>query len=287
MKFLISSLILLLASCAQLLETAEQKSGLNPIRQIADDRDTCAQVVNQIIQRNHYPPYQEERDFYSYTLNLPFCESDNLEKIITELPTGSTWIDMQAGEGSALVEGIMKNKNIKGVSVSTKKMSPVDPNAIVNDDILPFANPRYMLIEGSDVRQLYIDKKFDHWMGKTSLITDALGPISYTDDMPKILQIYLDLLMPQGQLLFNMNTMRNAIQTPDQQTVELLSWLKTIPGIKISDVTLTATGTRDKMEDLMVFKIVKVDNNVKVPMNLKLKKYGEFYPPTRSYEIEK
>ncbi|RYZ84022.1 MAG: hypothetical protein EOP06_18875 [Proteobacteria bacterium] len=204
-----------------------------------------------------------------------FLATEGLAPIIEALPAGSVWIDMGAGVGRALQEGLELNPKFKAIGIAYKEPeldfrtfsgeSRDAQEALVKQGKLQF-------FYGKLIEDLASSKELDPFKNKTKFITDYIGPLAYTYDFPRVLQIYVDLLEPGGTLLFT--PARNSLRGANGESIELTDWLQKVPGITV-----------EKTEGRGI-RLIKKDKNAEIPQNLFLKEEGKGTPPRRVYELK-
>ena len=104
---------------------------------------------------------------------------------------------------------------------------------------------------------------------KADLITDLLGPFSYTDDPEQVLRIYLDILRPNGKAHLYLNIWHNSF---------LLPWFKACKGF---DALLTDDP---KIVDQIAITLIRNHDPVEIPQLRELA-IIDHSPPIRDFEI--
>lgn len=226
------------------------------------------------------------RNLHSYSNHLQFRETRNMYGLVRDLKKDELWVDMGAGQANALIEGLKVNSQFKALGISYKIPDGTD---------LSEYQDRLTYLDGDFVENMARDGILNPFVGKTSLITDVYGPISYSEHLPQLFQIYFDLLQVDGHLVFNLMTTSSRahivtkknvfIQNGVEDEMSIYSWLKTIPGIEIVDASsFVANGT--ELEKSIGFKIRKVSKIVNVPNTLITEVYQEASPATRIFRLE-
>jgi hypothetical protein len=253
-----------------------------------------------------------------YSALFPFKNSERVEDTVQALPEGSVWVDMGAGQARALAEGLRKNPKIaKGVAIAYKKPFNAikDPSGTSvlrrilsrvfepQREFVPTkAADRFSYLHGDYVENMYRDGKLDDLKGNVDLITDVFGPVSYSENLPDVLQTYFDLLKQNGVLIVNLmldvnysghgaNFKQIPAQAKNQvftdRTIDrngVITWLKTIPGIEVIDES-EVQGNGIARERSAGIKIVKTAEDVIVPRTLKTEVYEAGSPPKRIFRL--
>ena len=240
-------------------------------RQIAERKQIEADPKKQL-ELNYFKVNRPLRGFSQINYESELLESlvPRLEKLTPE----DQWVDMGAGEGRALLDYLQDAhfpKKAKIAAVSFKK-----PESVLEKDIQAI-DPNFHYFEGL-VENLEISQ-----VGKAKLITDVYGPLHYTDDLSTVLQKYVDVLEPGGEILtpgfrqVGQDGKTNSIHFAVGGTASYTYWLKEIPGLKVIEIPITG----DARNTALIIK--KVSPEVKIP---KLKLYHLYpgSPPWRIFE---
>ncbi len=251
-------------------------------------------------------PYLVNNDFtvsrrlMTYSMQMPFVHTPTLQKMVEQLPPQSTWIDMGAGSGRALADGLTQNDNIaKGIAISYRRpLDTVDESAL---------GDRFKYLDGDYVENMSLDGRLDHYVGKVDLITDMFGPLSYTEDFARVLQVYIDLLKTDGEMTFNLlsetnfkivsgefvvtepKTGNTVIENGHVLREGLIAWLSNIPGLEVKEIVdyefSQPSDSQGKFERSIGIKIRKINSDVRVPQNLRMRNYEPASPPIRIFEV--
>ena len=219
--------------------------------------------------------FEAARNLRHYSLgNLPFKNSRSVIEEIMSLREGSKLMDMGTGEARALVEALVANPKIEeGIGIAYER-----PFIIAN---LEKVAGRFRYLEGDYVENMARDGVLDKYFGKIDLIMDVYGPLSYSEKLPPLLQIYFDLLKPGGLLIFNIMTGRST--TPIMNS-GIMGWLSMIPGIELVEVNHGQAPTKGGgFENFYSIKIKKASAKVVVPNNLETASYIPGNPPERTF----
>ena len=217
-----------------------------------------------------------EDTFSSKVLGLSF------KQVLTSLPKKSTWIDMGTGKAYAILEGLYENPHIKGVGIAYKKPNHRDFIKVIEG----LVGQRFQYLEGEYVENMMSLGLLDKWKGKVKLITDVYGPLSYADNVSRIMQIYLDLVSKNGQLFFHISEHKTTlVKSGSVRTFTLIDWFKSIKGIEVK-VLNSHEGIYEKTgEEVKVvsLQIIKTTKDVEVPQNLFLQSNEYGTPSRREY----
>lgn len=280
---LLSALLASASTHAQ-LNCAEQLSGSSQVK-----------IANDFISAN---AFTVNRSLAIYSAHFPFKNTTTLMDVVTQLPLGSKWIDMGAGQGNALVDGLKANQGItEGIAISYSR-----PPSAKDDHEVP---GRFQYIDGDFVENLASAGELDQWMNQVDLITDVFGPLSYSEQLPQLLQIYVDLLKRNGTAVFNLMAERNyeplignsmnlldepmplnpVMKNGRYLSDGIVNWLRTIAGIEVIEVAEFKLPYGQYWEKSFAIKIRKTESHVAVPNNLRTKTYEASAPPKRTFEL--
>ena len=235
------------------------------------------------------------RDLAEYHLIFNFNSTASLENVQKNLKPGSVWFDMGAGGAIALMEGLQKYPNIsQGVAVAYQR-----PKNSISE---PIRNERFLYLDGDYVENMALNGRLARWAYDTDLFTDVFGPISYSENLPQLFQIYFDLLKQDGVLYFNLMNQRNfvvnregIVRTDTFKSVNrvvkngriqadgILAWLNSIPGIEVEGTTRMSSGGSGQIEESISYKVRKIAADVVVPNTLITEYYKAGSPPERSF----
>lgn len=256
---------------------------------VAHSDDSCAVLFpkEEVVVSNQYIAlngFNTGRNIQEYWRNFTFSQAPSLKTITQNLQNGSIWIDMGAGNAIALQQGLLLNSNIQGVAIGFAKPQGYSEH--------PALTSRYSYLDGDFVENSYASGKLNDLKNKTDLITDYYGPISYSENLPPLFQIYFNLLKQNGVLIFHFESTKigsenffraNTIRVQDQLVEEgIINWLKSIPGVEVLEVV------RDPIRSAQVryaIQVKKVNPHILVPNTLITKKYLSDTPPIREFDL--
>ena len=246
------------------------------------------------------------------TYNILLAAKEKLRsftEIVKSLSPGSIWADMGAGQAAALKDGLEINKNFLGVAISYKK-----PKLFQVEEK---HRGRLKYLDGDFVENLYFRGKLRRLINKVSLLSDIVGPLSYSKNIQMLFDIYFKILKKDGFFYFTIITERNYQTSKDQagrsrrkmldapvamnsfefvdanglkSPVTMIDWLRTIKGIEIEEITEYIINKNNSdnepiYEKYQGFRIKKVSSDVAFTADLKPIFYNAGDPPVRSYEI--
>lgn len=233
-----------------------------------------------------------DRGLSQYENHFPFKTARGVKVTLASLPKKSVWFDMGAGKGHALVDGLKLNSNLTAIGVSY-----VRPGKSADLNIY---GERAGYLEGDYVENMMDLGRLKPYLGRVNVITDVYGPFSYTNDVPRLLQTYLDLLETDGVLFVNFLVDRkiehdpyarvgyssmNSVLKSDgtKSNAGILEWLMQIEGIQVLDAARAESEPGAVHEKSIGLKIKKTATHVTVPSNLKLETYEADSPPRRTF----
>lgn len=249
--------------------------------------DSISTTIN--LQNNNY---MEFRILDSYNDFFKFPYARDLLQTLSSLRQGTTWFDMGSGKNVALVKGLERNPQIRrGVGVSATRTE-----FALGDKRVP---GRLKQVNGDYLEKLVAAGRLKNQMGKVDLVTDVFGPLSYSQNVVEVMQIYLDLLSKNGQLMTAFLLARGTAQTVmESEKIHsynavmtesglskrgLLEWLKSIPGIAVEVVEQKIISEDGKFEHTTGVRITKLQDKVIVPKTIKVDKEVPTVPPLRIF----
>ncbi len=266
------------------------------VESLPAEENTCAAFVSLESAHSNVDTnnYTETRFLDEYNLFFLFRQGLDLLKTLSGLRKNAIWFDMGSGINKALVKGLESNTQIRrGVG-----LSKVKTEGAWGDKRVP---GRMKQINGDTLESLVDQGRLKNHMGRVDLITDVFGPLSYTKNVVKVMQIYLDLLAQNGQAMISLQVGRargmsrldaienyipyNSLHVSDGvEPYGLISWIKSIPGISVEEVVqdeFKEDGTYHKTVGLRITKHV---DKVVVPQTIAIEHYAdEEVPPMRVF----
>lgn len=255
----------------------------------------CGHTYSQVEstqQRLEENRYNTARDMEEYDDHLTGNHPEmaiSFRSLVANLPEKSVWIDMGAGNASALKEGLYANQNIRlGVGIAYRRPTHFD---------FPIElEKRFQYLDGSYVEEMMAQGKLNYLKGKANLISDLYGPFSYTHDIPRLMQTYFDLLKKDGTLVFNFHVstadfranplpeMFNTV-TKNGKVDEsaFANWLRSIPGVEVVEEAGRVDGNINQEQTLRVLRVKKTAAQVTVPRNLETVQFQDGTPPLRKF----
>lgn len=212
-------------------------------------------------------------EHYKYLLG------DDFRKKLASLNTPEHhWIDSGAGLGYATGEYVKSEEGSRTHVTAISRYVPLLKREYLGGiGWFPIKYIRKIESETQGRLRFLSGKPFEKIsnaeIGKADLITDLLGTFSYSEDPSTVLQKYLDLLKPDGELyLYLGNGSRSTVSDPSNLNGYsfISQWLTNIQGI---NAEVTSNGT---------VRITKTTMEVKVPQ-LKMLHTTADSPPIRKY----
>jgi len=154
--------------------------------------------------------FNTSRRLSDYSQNLFPGNDKGFFAMLSSLPENGIWIDMGAGEGKALIEGLMKSeKTIQAIGISYRMPQKT---LALKSALDPKLQSQFRYIDGAFVEDLWMQGRLNEFIGKADLITDVFGPFSYSKDLPHLLKTYLALLRQGGTLSLNVMIEKNNVK---------------------------------------------------------------------------
>ncbi len=131
-------------------------------------------------------------------------EIAGLDQTLQKLPKNSLWIDAGTGWGSAFKD-IISDPNFNNVSqmLGLSFAAPMGLNihALETESAgrIKYLETGYL---ENHIESEFLSELIKPFQNKANLITDIFGPISYTSELDKVLNIYFKLLKKNGKLRF-------------------------------------------------------------------------------------
>lgn len=248
-------------------------------------------VQNAAIEKNGF---NVSRGKSAYLEDLSGENGIGLAHKLDHLPKDAVYVDMGAGIAMAITQILRSHPSIaEGVAIAYAKPA--------NFQI--FSHRKLTYIAGDFVENLAASGRLGHLKGRVDLITDVYGPLSYSNDVSRLLQVYLDLLKPEGTLLFNWMTLQNSVNEATgaisksvmnrlngivprgKDPTGLLDWLKKVPGIEVEFVKASRAGSAKNAEESVAIQITKKSADPKIPRELSASEYAEGNPPKRVFRV--
>ena len=187
---------------------------------------------------------------------------------LNDLVKGDVWIDLGAGSGDALLDflGAHPNQGVKTVGVAWVKPPP--SNATYAKAETHFESTgAFKFLQGGRLEEIPRAE-----LPQSQVITDLMGPMAYTHDLPLILRLELSLLKDEKSALFITVDSRTSIETP-QGARTLSEWISSIKGLTVST---------SQNHGFTVLEIHKLEPEPSIP-ELSLKHLQPGMPPVRVF----
>ncbi len=199
------------------------------------------------------------RGLTEYALELSPAFKADLET----LGRDGAWLDIGCGEGLAAREYFARGGQARVVGVDLGELRP--------DVAAELAGQRFAFERGS-VTQLPTEQKFD-------IVTDVFAAASYDRSLTATLQRSLELLKPGGRFYLRAGDAETRVCLPDRTVLGLCDWLRSIPGLRVEELTERTGGP-------MTFLLtLEPGVAVKVP-DVSLVAEHSFRPPSRVFLAE-
>lgn len=239
-----------------------------------------AQTVEEMIEKNEFGLF---RSLHEYQDHL----GDDFWAVLRALNSNQVWFDSGAGALVALSEFLTRTR-----------LSPHDDRPVPS---LPwFRRPKAMglvyrlppeaqeslrAIEGARQRHrftLFQDEKIETFnpgkVGKVDLLTDVMGPFSYTDRIDLVLNKYLELVPVGGHIFILTATLHTKVTDHQGYTRHLSRYLKRV--LAGHEVTLDFQHSTDP--NLLHIRVTEAGPKILPPVRLK-KPMKLSQPPERHF----
>lgn len=232
---------------------------------------SCPAVINPTVQKqiekNNFVINRSLDDYAQNLMQIPTA----FYMLLSAIPKGAIVVDFGAGQAKALKQLVEYYPQVAlGVAISHTKPEDFEHPTQFGE--------RFDYIDGGYVEDLMASGKLDHLKGRVKFATDFFGAFSYTHDIPRVIQTYIDLLEVHGRVFVHFSEKKNIVKKGTQE-LSLIDWLSTIPGIIVRRQS-------DRYAGHGSFFIQKVNDRVVVPQNLKIKKIeAASGVPARFYEM--
>ncbi|MBN8541276.1 MAG: hypothetical protein J0L82_12865 [Deltaproteobacteria bacterium] len=132
---------------------------------------------------------------------------------------GGHWIDAGAGDAAAIQEFVEENPRVFGTAISIESKAE--------------SSDRLTVIKGQFIEDIPNGK-----VAKGRVVTDLIGGLAYSGTPHLILRQYFDWADANGEIFVFMGTrdvygLKNRVITADGRYLNLIDWIKGIPGIKV------------------------------------------------------
>jgi SAM-dependent methyltransferase len=241
---------------------------------------------------------------YQDLLKLP--RIPKLEQFIENVNSrAGIWLDIGAGFAFPMRDLLDNNEtiNVKMIATTYKKLHPsfdvnedmYDYKAIraLDEDIVKYKD-NFQYLETGFIEDSVMDSKSELYKlrGKVDFLTEVWGPINYTHDLQKILNVYADLLKVGGTALIHFDESRATILI-GQKRVLLRDLIQLFPILTGGRLMVKESGMRCcemkgslQTFDVSVFEIVKMSEfqtNLFPILQTTITKEGK--PPERIVKI--
>ncbi len=256
--------------------------------------NVCVIELTKIGNRINRNAFEIRRGMGEYRVNF----GKEFEKLVSELTKDDLWIDSGAGASLAIAERYIELEDFRTLpdkiphtlSITVKR--PTIEELIEKEkqlQTIPFDfsektrreyyRRRFQKLDNytesghHEFKEGYLESIPNESIKKAKLITDSMGPFSYTKDMPGTIRKYLQMLQTGGSVLINTNQNKTSIFTDKPEL--LFNWIsKNVKGaeaIQLTPSTIQLKRNSDAIEvtDLHLFQM------------------NDGAPPSRAYESVK
>ena len=212
--------------------------------------------------------FNVSRDLYDYLMRF----GPHFQLRIKDLQAGQIWIDVGAGQAFAQKDYIRLRQNPATAKTNWNAdlgrwdfagqilhqrffFTQAWPQLIA----VSYVKPKNFQIEPGlplDYRELNwsVDHhQFDHLTHQVDILTDYYGNLSYTEKFSEDLTSYLRLLKPQGKIYVSLDKSITEVVLRDGRRVDILTWLKGVPGLAIHPVWTIESLTQKLGDDAIGF----------------------------------
>jgi hypothetical protein len=210
-------------------------------------------------------------------------------RYLRRLNKNDVWIDMGAGSAVALREAPATGVKARRVAIGIQMPGEGAEGQSGLPQALKDPTQRLSYLAGDYIENRNLSE-LQHEIGQPAqVISDVLGPMSYTDRPDKVLDRYLELLAPKGKVFVSLSTMTRVESGVRDIGVE--AWLRSIPGISVRRVyhPVTTYSQLNAENEFLSFVIEKQTPNARVPHALTIKSFhseGTFgWTPERVFEL--
>lgn len=176
---------------------------------------TVAKAAEDNLKKYEYI-FTRARDLGSYKMAFGKEFSRTLQEIAEK---GGHWIDAGAGDAIAIQEFVAANPSARGTAISVESSAE--------------STRRLDVLKGQFIEDIPNDR-----VAKARVVTDAIGGLAYSGTPHLVLRKYFDWIEANGEVFVFMGTrdvygLTNRVITSDGKYLNLIDWLKQIPGIKV------------------------------------------------------
>lgn len=166
--------------------------------------------------------FTRARDLDSYKMAF----GKEFSRVLVEIAEkGGHWIDAGAGDAIAIQEFVAANPRTRGTAISVESAAE--------------SMARLSVIKGQFIEDIPSDR-----VAKARVVTDVIGGLAYSGTPHLVLRKYFDWLDAHGEVFVFMGTrdvygLINRVITADGKYLNLIDWIKLIPGIKTEVIVET------------------------------------------------
>ncbi len=182
---------------------------------------------------------------------------------------GGHWIDAGAGDAIAIQEFVAANPLVRGTAISIESSAE--------------SSERLMVIKGQ-----FIENIASGYVTKARVITDLIGGLAYSGTPHLILRKYFDWLDSNGEIFVYMGTrdvygLKNRVITADGKYLNVVEWIKQIPGIKV-DVLVETREDEGVLYQKWAMRLTRdLGQTLNIP-DVTLREFQAGAPPTMLFQ---
>jgi hypothetical protein len=190
------------------------------------------------------------------------------------------WIDMGSGDGVAVAEFLTDVYSASASGAARGRFPDVTAISFAKGgtDRLSRSYPGFRSLYGRFVEDIPLTE-----IRPADVITDVVGPASYSPHFTEVLGRYAKILKPGGEAFIAMNWERLFLTLPTGETLSGPSVIQHIrsgaKGVEFDQIRAAPFGDR------MTFRMTKTAKRTSIPA-LKLQELRAGTPPLRIYELE-
>lgn len=204
---------------------------------------------------------------YEGALGKPFVERLDRLKI-----NGGLWLDAGAGDGVAMSQFLQgtNNPEAKGVVISLESQKS--------------STERMKVFKGRFIEEIPSPE-----IPLADLITDVFGPLAYSGHPHLILNKYLQLLKPDGEILIFLGArdetygMTNRVITSDGKYLSLANWIQQLSGLH-TELVIDKREDEGIQYERWAMRIQRDSKNPVIIPEVELREFKEWAPPKMLFQ---
>lgn len=210
--------------------------------------------------------FTRARDLGSYKMAFGKEFSRTLGEIAEK---GGHWIDAGAGDAIAIQEFVAANPRARGTAISVESSAE--------------SKGRMSVLKGQFIEDIPSDR-----VEKARVVTDVIGGLAYSGTPHLVLRKYFDWLETTGEVFVFMGTrdvygLTNRVITSDGKYLNLIDWIKQIPGIKV-DVFVETREDDGKIYEKWAMRLTRDKSRSLAIPDVALRELLPGSPPTMLFQ---